>query len=263
MSAVAGVAFDRVAAEYDALWTTSAIGRLQRRAFWHRIDPLVRPADRVLDLGCGTGEDALHMMERGAIVSGIDASREMVRVARARGVNAQQLTIESLGSRIGARTSAGRGLELPSSAFDGAISNFGALNCVTDLEPVADALRRLIRPGGFLAICLMGTRCAWETGHFLLRGDPRRAFRRWRRGGTVSSFDVRVTYPGIRQVNLIFRPWFKPAGRYGIGLCVPPSYVGHLRQTTLARLGRIDAAIAWWPVLRALSDHQLHVFERI
>lgn len=263
MSAVAGLAFDRLAPEYDALWTTSAIGRLQRAAVWRRLDALVKPGDRILDLGCGTGEDALHMAGRGAVVYGIDASSEMVRVARARGVDAQHLTIESLGYRIGTDASSSMGLELARSAFDGAISNFGALNCLTDLEPVADALGQLIRSGGYLAICLMGARCAWETGHFLLRGEARTAFRRWRRGGTVSSLGVRVTYPGIRQLYRVFRQCFKPAGRYGIGFCIPPSYAGPIRQTTLARLARIDAAIAGWPVLRALSDHQLHVFERI
>jgi len=263
MSAVAGLAFDQLATEYDALWTTSAIGRLQRAAVWNRIDALVKPGDRVFDLGCGTGEDALHMMERGAVVYGIDASREMVRVARARGINAQHLTIESLESGIGTRTSSGTELESATSQFDGAISNFGALNCVTDLEGVANALGRLIRSGGYLAICLMGATCAWETGHFLLRGEARKAFRRWRRGGTLSTLGIRVTYPKVRQVHRAFQPWFKRASCCGIGLCVPPSYIGQLRQTTLVRLARIDAAIAWWPMLRALSDHQLHVFERI
>ncbi|HEY7303738.1 MAG TPA: class I SAM-dependent methyltransferase [Bryobacteraceae bacterium] len=249
MGVVAGLAFDKIASAYDALWTTSTVGQLQRAAVWHRVDPLLKRGETVLDLGCGTGEDALHMMARGVRVRGIDASREMVRVARARGVNAQHLAIESLTEMHG--------------PFDGTLSNFGALNCVPDLEFVTASLGRLIRPGGFLAICVMGCCCAWELSYFLRRGEAKKAFRRWHREGTVESLGVRLTYPSVRHLRRIFRPQFKLTGRYGIGLCVPPSYVNQLSETTLALLSRIDVRIAACPVIRALSDHQLLLFERI
>ncbi len=93
---VTSTAFDRIASQYDALWTRSAIGRCQRDAVWRWLDPLIRSRDRILDLGCGTGEDALHMMKAGAEVCGIDASAAMVRIARERGVDARQLPIEAL-----------------------------------------------------------------------------------------------------------------------------------------------------------------------
>jgi SAM-dependent methyltransferase len=44
---------------------------------------------RILDLGTGTGRAALALAGRGAIVSGIDASSEMLAVARARAAAAQ------------------------------------------------------------------------------------------------------------------------------------------------------------------------------
>ena len=115
----AGAAFDGLAPQYDQLWNHATIGRLQREAVWRRLDPLFRPGDSLLDLGCGTGEDSLHFAERGVKVRAIDASCEMVRVARSRGVDASVLPIEDL-DRIAGR-------------FDGVISDFGALNCVADL----------------------------------------------------------------------------------------------------------------------------------
>ena len=80
--------FDEIAPRYDEVWTRSPIGRLQRDAVWRRLDDLFHPGEKLLDLGCGTGEDALHFMSRGMQVSGIDASPEMVRIARGRGVDA-------------------------------------------------------------------------------------------------------------------------------------------------------------------------------
>src|ERR1700726_2598075 len=86
--------FDALAPSYNAMWTDTPRGREQRAAVWREIDGLFRAGDRVLDLGCGTGDDALHLMSQGIGVIGIDASRQMVEVARGRGVAARLLSIE-------------------------------------------------------------------------------------------------------------------------------------------------------------------------
>ena len=249
MGTLASAAFDRIAEDYDEIWTRSTIGQLQRAAVWRYVDPWVKAGDKLLDIGCGTGEDALHFTQRGAQVEGIDASLNMVRMARTRGVQARRLAIESL-------------CEL-SGTFDGIISNFGALNCVHDLKSVASALGRLIRPGGYLAICVMGACCAWETIHFFRRGDFQNAFRRWRRENIRSALGVPVAYRSVNQFRRAFRDQFKLTTWHGIGICVPPSYVNGLSEALLAQLGELDARINSWPLLRALSDHRLILFERL
>ena len=238
--------FDRLAASYDAVWTDSPIGRYQRDAVWRRIDPLFHAGDRVLDLGCGTGHDALHLISLGIDVYAVDASAEMVRIAHAKGVNTRQLPLEEL------RTVRG--------TFDGAISNFGALNCVTEYESAASALGRLIRPGGKLAICLAGPVCAWEIGHFLIRAQAMKAFRRF---CTADYRGITVTYPSIARLTHAFSGDFALINWYGIGLCVPPSYVEGLHESTIARLAAMDRRIAHWPVLRGIADHRLLIFKRI
>jgi len=105
-------AFDKLAHRYDDLWTNSSIGRLQRAAVWREIDPLFRPGEQILDIGCGTGEDARHLMDSGVRVTAVDGSPEMVRIACERGIDARTLAIEDL--------------EELSTTFDGAISDFGA-----------------------------------------------------------------------------------------------------------------------------------------
>src|SRR5579862_751814 len=157
--------FDQIAWSYGALWSDAPEGRSQREEVWRAIDRLFRPGDRILDLGCGTGDDALHLMARGVEVRGIDAAPEMVERARARGADAHCSSIEDLAS--------------VEPGFRGALSNFGAFNCVTNLSGVASDLARLIEPGGCVARCVMG-RFSWrETAHFLLRFDLRKAVRRW------------------------------------------------------------------------------------
>jgi ubiquinone/menaquinone biosynthesis C-methylase UbiE len=241
--------FDQLAERYDALWSDTAIGRNQRAAVWRWVDPLLQPGNRILDLGCGTGKDAEHFMARGIEVYGIDASAGMVRVARARGIPARTLAIEAI--------------EELSDSFDGAISDFGALNCIADLKPVARALGRLIRPRGYVAICVAGRCCAWEALYYLRRLSFRKAFRRWRSGGSRASIGVQVYYPSVRDLAGLFRQDFRLIRWCGIGLCTPPSYVGGISERALDWFSRADHRLAHLPVLRALTDHRLLVFQRI
>lgn len=245
----AGLAFDRVADRYDALWSETAIGRQQRLAVWQCADRLFARGSRVLDFGCGSGVDAVHLMQAGVEVVGIDASAEMVRLARARGVNARRLDIEELDGIDG--------------LFDGALSDFGALNCVSDLMPVARSLGRLIRSGGHVALCVLGRSCVWEMAHFLRRGHWAKAFRRYRRGACASSLGVRVYYHSAEQIRRAFAPQFQLVDWRGIGVCVPPSYVSTLSARAIGRAASMDRRLAGLPLLRGLGDHRLFVFRRI
>src|SRR4051812_26260381 len=78
-------AFDRIAAQYDDLWSSTPNGIQQREQVWTTIDSLFHRGQRVLDIGCGTGVDAAHLRDLGIDVHATDASWEMVRAARQRG----------------------------------------------------------------------------------------------------------------------------------------------------------------------------------
>jgi len=231
--------FDSLAARYDELWTTTAVGRAQRNAVWRAVDGLFRTGDRLLDIGCGTGEDARHFAARGITVHAADASRAMVAQAAARGgFSTQVLAAEQIGM-------------LWPSQFDGAISNFGALNCVTDAAMVARSLGRLVKPGGAVAVCIIGRFCLWETGYYLLHGKFGKAFRRMPgRAGEIA-------YPSVRELRKTFSRDFKLKRWTGIGMLVPPSYVKLPRQ--LVRV--LEMADRFVP-LRWCADHRLLIFER-
>jgi ubiquinone/menaquinone biosynthesis C-methylase UbiE len=244
---VSTTAFDNLAAQYDRLWTRTTVGQLQREAVWRRLGPLFAPGQSVLDLGCGTGEDARRLMDAVVRVRAIDSSAEMVRIARDRGVDAEVLAIEECG-RL-------------SETFDVVLSNFGALNCVESLDLLSEPLARLVKPGGHLAICVIVRFCIWETGWALLRGQFTKAFRRWRRSA-MSSLGFRVFYPSKRRLKAALDPQFKLVDWRGIGLTVPPSYVTSLSAATLNKLDAFDRHAAQRPILRGLADHRLFIFTR-
>jgi ubiquinone/menaquinone biosynthesis C-methylase UbiE len=240
-------AFDQIASEYDRVWTRSPVGRLQREGVWRHIGTLFHPGQSILDLGCGTGEDALRLMHAGLRVRAIDASAEMVSIARDRGVNALTLPIENCG--------------LLDESFDAVLSNFGALNCVEDIESLRQPLADLVRPGGYLAICVIGRFCAWEAAWALAHRQLAKAFRRWHKS-VMSSLGARVFYPSKHRLEAALHPQFTLVNWSGIGLCVPPSYVTGLSNDLLQKLDFFDRHVAHWPLLRGLSDHRLLVFRR-
>ena len=229
----AAEAFDRIACDYDSLWTDSNVGRAQREQVWRVADRYFLPGERVLDLGCGTGEDTRHLLERRVRVRAFDASAAMVGIAQARGVSAQVLEIEQISSIHG--------------SWDGALSNFGALNCVRDLGSVAASLARLIRPGGHALVCLVNRTCVWEPG------KPRRS--------GLHSLGLFVDYPTARSIARSFAPSFELIESRAIGLFVPPSRI-RLGRRAARFADRADRFFAGLPGLRALGDHRLFLFRR-
>ena len=240
--------FDLLAADYDRTWTNSGIGRLQRDAVWRHMLPLFRPGHRVLDLGCGTGEDAIRLSREGVSVRALDASAEMVRIARSRGVDAEVASIECLDAFTG--------------PFDGVISNFGALNCVEDLPSLRLSLRRMVSPNGYLVFCLMSRFCLMESLHYLRNFQFERAARRWSGHTYAARLGLRVFYPTAGQLERAMAPDFRLIRTVGIGLISPPSYVPGLSSPSLTLRATIDQRAGGWPLLRSIADHQLFIFNR-
>jgi SAM-dependent methyltransferase len=285
--------FDEIAAIYDEVFTHSLIGQAQRKSVWKEVDRIWKPGDHVLELNCGTGEDALHLVEKGISVTGFDASSAMIEVAsekqrhrcptlltkRVGGAVPENATVQFVNlpsERIG---------ELcPERPFDGVFSNFSGLNCVADLAAVSRQLASLVRPGAELALVLSTRFCFWESVWYALRGELSKATRRWSGhvASTVPSASRRryrwhlaaaphsaetldVWYPRVPQIRGAFAPHFQFVSVTGIGVAIPPSYVESWAQQhrrIFSILASIDNWVDHLPCLRVAGDHMLLRFRR-
>ncbi len=275
--------FDSLAAGYDATFSRGTLGRLMREAVWRRLDTCFAPGERVIELGCGTGEDATHLARRGVRVLATDSSAPMLAAARrkiesaglAGAVELRRLAIEDLAAEVRTTTAAATGAPahqglhcgdaLPlAPPFDGILSNFGALNCVADLPAAAAGLAACVRPGGVAVLCLMGPLVPWEWAWFLRRGQPGQALRRLRPGG-ANWRGLTVRYPTIGRVRRLLAPAFRLRRAAAIGVLLPPSYaeswaVRHL--SVVRRLARYERRCETWAPLPWLADHYLLEMER-
>ena len=73
--------FDTLAETYDADFSSSAIGLMQRKRVWKWLVPLLNESGRslnILEINCGTGEDAIRLASMGHRVIATDASAAMI-----------------------------------------------------------------------------------------------------------------------------------------------------------------------------------------
>jgi ubiquinone/menaquinone biosynthesis C-methylase UbiE len=257
--------FDAIAERYDNTFSSSIIGRLQRQSVWDELTKSFRPGDRVLDIGCGTGVDACFLAEHGVHVTACDNSAKMLRVAERR-IAALPPTTGSIQLRaVAAEQISILNTEGP---FDGAVSNFGAINCLPDIAKLAADLALLVRPGARVFLCLIGPVCIWETFWYLLHGKPAKGFRRFRQNGVPAKLQggstFEVYYRSASAIETMFKPQFRLKAIRGIGLVVPPSYVEGWAQRfpSLLRLAATaDRFLASCPGIRGVADHMLLQFE--
>lgn len=252
--------FDRLADSYDRVFADSLIGKAQRQQIWDVMDREFSPGQRILEINCGTGVDALHLAQRGVHVTACDSSPRMVEVCRERiskfslpgSSTFHVLPTESVGELRN------EGL------FDGTLSNFAGLNCVSDLAPVARQLAGLLRPGAKALICIFGRFCVWEVIWYAARAEFGKAFRRLQKGVACTSLG-RIRYHTIHEVKQSFAPHFRLLELRGIGVTVPPSYLEAWVRPfpfALKLAARVDSWVAHLPVFRSFGDHILLRFER-
>jgi SAM-dependent methyltransferase len=260
----AALAFDSVAPEFDVRfgkWNSVAAQRRAVRAVLLREFPR---AGRILEVGGGTGEDALFLGSNGFEVLLTDSSPAMVSIAKAKlshlGSSAEVVPAEEM------EKFAERRLRDDPALFDGAFSNFAPLNCVVHLRPTARGLAHLLKPGAPLLLVVFGALCPAEVVTEILRGRPYNALRRMKHGqrpARINGRDFHVFYHRRRDLVEAFTPWFVLERRIGIGITVPPSaaepwITRHPRL--LSAMEAIDRVIS--SPLAGLGDHVLYQFRR-
>lgn len=252
--------FDAAAAAYDLDFTGTRLARVLRARTWARLDHLFPPGARVLELGCGTGEDARYLAGRGRRVVATDQSPAMLALAAAKTAG---LPVTTALLDLGALAPSPEVDAL--APYDGVLANFGALNILSAYGPLADFLAPRTRPEARLVFVVMGRWCAWEIAWHLARGRPQRAFRR-ARGRSAARLSpgqapLAVFYPTTGSLRRDMAPHFRLDRTWPLGTWLPPSYLEPLTRRRLfpwAALLALERHTPWPP----LGDHTVYEFVR-
>ena len=247
--------FDRAAISYDTDFTRAVTARWLRERVWERLDSLFQPGMRILEIGCGTGEDAVHLARRGVQVMATDASEGMLMRTREKAESAGIALTCTTFDLNDERTWILEGM------FDGAYSNFGALNCTRNLSVLSAWLAEKIKPGGKLGFGVMGRFCLWETLWHGLHFDFRTASRRWSGTGhavLADGSELPIYYPNPVDLQNAFGDSFEKTYLSGLGVFLPPSDIYPVienRPRLHKVLVKLEAKYANRFLLRNMGDH--------
>ncbi|MFN7976245.1 MAG: class I SAM-dependent methyltransferase [Acidobacteriota bacterium] len=246
MTAPAAAAFDRAAPSYDQVFSDHPTAIAWRRTVWRRIETRLPRRGTLIDVGCGTGVDALHFAELGHAVIAVDVSPAMIALtsgkSAARGAEGVRAHV------VDARDPASwEALGLDAGSVDVVYASFGVLNCLPDLGVLATVARRAIAPGGAVVLVPMPRICPREIAGL-----------EWRRLGraptaTVEGMTVPLVYPTLREIARAFAPDFRIARAAPLGFlaAAPPA------PPSPGLLVAIDSVAAVLPVLRGWGDHAI------
>jgi SAM-dependent methyltransferase len=255
--------WDAAANTYEQDFSGTVIGKTRRAAVWRELLRVFQPGQRVLELNCGTGIDAVFLAQRGVRVLACDIAPRMIELAR------QRLTDASLQENISLRILPTENLSALRNEppFDGVFSNFSGLNCVEDLSTVANDLASLLKPGAHAVFSLMGRFVPWEVAWFLAHGNARAAFRRLSNATTSSREPaaLKIQHPSVKDLERLFSPSFRLLRWKGVGITVPPTYLERWARrfpAVIHTLAGLDRAIERIPGLRNMADCVVLEFER-
>jgi SAM-dependent methyltransferase len=219
-----------------------------RRILWKRYARAFRLGDHVLDVGCGTGTDAVFLGQRGVRVTGIDIAPGMIaqgeRKVAGHGLSdTVQLAVLDIGDLA----------SLPDVEFDGIISSFAALNTLPTLTPFAADAARLLRPGGHMVLHLLNGSSLWEWTGLVAHGrwpEVRQLGGRREQTFRVGGHPVQHYMPRAEEAYArYFAPHFRLCHASGLGITRPPVQVGcsrsgsPLTEAALTALGWLDELI--------------------
>jgi SAM-dependent methyltransferase len=260
-------AFDALASRYDALFSPAAnpLVGLARARVHAALGRHFAPGARLLELGCGTGEDTLALAARGHTLVACDPAPQMLARAEAKlGAEGRAAAVRFVRGSAGTLADAWPTL---GARVDGVFSNFAPLNCELSLDPVRRLLEQALAPGGRFVGVVLPKICPLEIALFLARGEPRTAFRRFRRSpvADVDGHTFPMRYYGARDFDRALGAGFRRVEVRSLGLCLPPLSFGPQLargQRLLDALAVLEDRTAGLPGLRHLGDHVIVVYER-
>lgn len=258
-----GMPFDHIESTYDSLFARSALGQLQRNSVWKYIESVLPELKgfEMLELNCGTGEDAVLFGEGGFNIVATDISEEMLKITQKKAeqfsmqnkISSHYLDLETFNETLFDKK------------FDLIFSNFGGINCINpeSLQTLLKKLPSLLNPGGRFIGVVMPKFCVWETIFFTLRFQFRKAFRRLSSKQAFNDLhgaNVKTWYYHPSQLQQWSKNHFKLVSLRPVGLALPSAYLERffsVKKRWLLRLNKIEKRVTRSSFLSGMADNYL------
>ena len=253
--------FDQAAKNYDTSFTNSEIGKLQRKLVYYQLEKQLNNTKKILEINCGTGEDAIWLAHKNFNILATDISSEMISVAKSKSkkenVRFEVADINSISEQF------------KNQNFDLLFSNFGGLNCLSkpELAGFFSSVSTLISEKGMLALVIMPKNTLWEQFYFLLKLDFKNVFRRKKDFAiaTVDGEKVTTYYYNPKDIVNLAKANFELKTVKPIGFFIPPSYLESFfkkKPKLISFLNTLEQKVKSLSCLSKYADHYLIVLQK-
>ena len=178
--------FDNAAYSYDVDFTDTIVGRLQRDRVWRYLDQEVPSAlsTKVLELNCGTGEDAIYLATKGHDVLATDISIKMIEQSSAKIESKDILSKITVGQLDMSAPKIPPQIDQRGKQdyFDLVFSNFGGINCLDkgELKRLSSFIKKHLSKDGSVIMVVMPRYCLIDLlnriVHLDFKGFKKRLF---------------------------------------------------------------------------------------
>lgn len=255
------VPFDHISSTYDSVFTRSAIGQLQRKHAWRYLEQVMLELEglEMLELHCGSGEDAMMFSDRGFNLVATDLSVETQKIAQ------QKEESYSMQRRIGSQY-----LDLDSfdetlfdKKFDLIFSNFGGLNSISpeSFQRLLERIPAMLNPRGRFVGVLMPKFCLWETLYHAAKFKFGKTFSRWTCNEVIGRFDgvyKKAWYYSPSEIKEWSKANFKMVRTKPVGIALPPTSLDSVflrKKKLLLSLHRFEKKLNRLSICSGMADH--------
>lgn len=258
-------AFDSASEEYDFTISHNYINTWIRKRSVSELLTLVKPSDTLLEVGCGTGAEALEIATHVSRIIATDISDQMIEIVRKK-AQVRRQSGRVLPIRLRAADIDQVAEILNGEKAQAAYSFNGALNCEPDLESFATGLTSVLRSGGYFVCSVRNSLCLGEAlSHAAILQFERMAPRKIQPVMvSVGGRDIPALYYSPSAFVEFFQRKFKLLRVIGLPAFLPPAYLSDY-YVKFKRVGHVlerleDTLGSRFPFNR-LGDQTLFVFQ--
>jgi len=250
--------FDKAAINYDQSFTNTEIGQLQRNLVYTELSKHLNSVKNILEINCGTGEDAIWLAKQNFTVTATDISSKMIEVAKSKAkLNFKTADINSITTTF------------EDDKFDLLFSNFGGLNCLSkpELENFFKNVGSIVSEKGKLVLVIMPKNTLWERFYFLAKAQFKNISRRKKKNiiAHVDGENVTTYYYNPKDIVNLAKANFEIVAIKPIGFFVPPSYLDGFfknKKGLLRLLNQLEQGIKSISSLSKFADHYIIVLQK-
>ncbi|MEO8512935.1 MAG: methyltransferase domain-containing protein [Ignavibacteria bacterium] len=206
---------DKIAEKYDDILSKNRFSEILRSVFHNILQKNIFPSDKILDLGCGTGEDAVFLAKKGITVTALDVSPKMIELAQSKaGTKDFNENLKFLCCDMESFINENM------NKFDAIISNFNAINYVEDLNSFSAYASASLTKDGKLIFTVLNRLSISEVFYNFLRLNLKRSWNAIFNRKESLITDLDLYFPG--DFSRFFKDQFKIKRITGIGIFIPP-----------------------------------------